>query len=58
VLEGVRAKLVGGKPAADSEHFYTCPACGEAVDKRDLAAVLHHEQPVHAAMRGAPAPST
>jgi hypothetical protein len=33
---------------AEADHFYACTACGQAVDKRDLGAVLHHEEPGHA----------
>ena len=28
-----------------SEHFYLCASCRQAVDKRDLGQVLHHEVP-------------
>ncbi len=37
----------GGPPASVAEHFHTCPACGQAVDRRDLAAVFYHEGPGH-----------
>jgi hypothetical protein len=46
-LKGVRGKQIGGEPADESEHFYVCKACGQAVDKRDLFAVLHHEAEGH-----------
>jgi len=50
--QGRRVKKAGGKwvddPVADeSEHFYVCAACGQAVDMRDLGQVLHHEMPDH-----------
>lgn len=38
---------VGGEPANEAEHFYTCPVCGQAVDMRRLGDVFHHEQPGH-----------
>lgn len=38
---------VGGDPANEVEHFYICLACGQAVDKRDLGEVFHHEMPGH-----------
>jgi hypothetical protein len=39
---------LGGEPAAgEIGHFYLCKACGQPVDKRDLAAVFHHEEPGH-----------
>jgi hypothetical protein len=38
---------VGGEPASESEHFYTCKKCGQEVDKRDLGQVFHHEVPNH-----------
>lgn len=28
-------------------HFYSCQVCGQNVDRRDLAAVLHHQEPGH-----------
>jgi hypothetical protein len=46
-LKGIRGKRVGGEPADEAEHFFTCAACGQAVDKRDLFAVLHHELEGH-----------
>lgn len=39
-----------GKPvevADERDHFYVCQACGQAVDKRELGQVLHHEDPGH-----------
>jgi hypothetical protein len=29
------------------DHFEPCPACGQMIDLRDLAAVLHHEDAGH-----------
>jgi hypothetical protein len=43
-LKGIRDKPVGGEPADEAEHFYTCGTVGSRVDKRDLLAALHHEQ--------------
>jgi hypothetical protein len=34
---------VGGEPDRVLDHFYTCKACGQLVDKRDLGQVFHHE---------------
>jgi hypothetical protein len=31
----------------EHEHFYVCAACGQAVDKRDLGQVFHHEEQGH-----------
>ena len=31
----------------EHEHFYVCAACGQAVDKRDLGQVFHHEEVGH-----------
>jgi hypothetical protein len=36
-----------GQPIEEAEHFYTCKACGQAVDKRRLGDVLHHHQDGH-----------
>jgi hypothetical protein len=46
-LNGVRGEPIGAEPADEAEHFYTCTTCGQSVDKRDLFAVLHHEQEEH-----------
>jgi bifunctional non-homologous end joining protein LigD len=40
---------IGGEPdLGEIGHFYLCRACQQPVDKRDLAAVFHHEEPGHA----------
>lgn len=31
----------------EARHFYFCLACGQLVDKRDLAAIFHHEELGH-----------
>lgn len=36
-----------GEPPTPLGHFYACLSCGQPVDKRDLAAVFHHEEPGH-----------
>jgi hypothetical protein len=47
-LKGIRGKRIGGEPADEvGAFFYTCRMCGQSVDKRDLFAVLHHEQEQH-----------
>lgn len=40
-------RLGGGPEAGEIGHFYLCKACQQPVDKRDLAAVFHHEEPNH-----------
>jgi hypothetical protein len=35
------------EPEVESAHFYTCKACGQAVDKRPLGDVFHHEGSGH-----------
>lgn len=42
-----------GEPLELSEydHFYVCTACGQAVDKRDLGQVFHHEVSGHAQLQ-------
>lgn len=44
---GIYGRRVGGEPENDADHFYTCTACGQAVDKRDFGAVFHHEDEGH-----------
>jgi hypothetical protein len=36
-----------GNPVDDSQHFYVCETCGQAVDKRRLVDVIHHERGDH-----------
>lgn len=40
---GIVGTRIGGEPASEAEHFYVCKASGQAVDKRDLGQVFHHE---------------
>jgi hypothetical protein len=53
-------ELVAGEPPTTEDgFFYACPDCGQAVDERDLAQVIHHETPDHEPMklpRGVPRP--
>lgn len=37
----------GAEPLAEAEHFYLCSVCGQAVDIRQLADVLYHEELKH-----------
>jgi len=37
----------GGEPPDVSQHFYVCEMCGQAVDKRRLGDVIHHERGEH-----------
>ena len=45
--KGILGKTVGGEPADELDNFYTCPACGQSVDMRDLGQVFHHEERGH-----------
>ena len=39
---------LGGEPeTGEAGHFYLCKACQQPIDKRDLAAVFHHEELGH-----------
>jgi hypothetical protein len=40
-------RRAGLEPANEADHFYVCAECGQAVDMRDLGAVLHHEEDGH-----------
>lgn len=41
-----------GPPAKDeTEHFYLCEGCGQAVDMRLLGDVLYHDQIEHKPLR-------
>jgi hypothetical protein len=47
-LKGIRGRVVGVESGDEREHFYVCPHCGQAVDKRELLQVVYHEaQPGH-----------
>lgn len=46
-LNAKPARRVGGEPADEAEHFFVCATCGQAVDKRRLGDVLHHERDGH-----------
>ena len=35
------------RPVEESEHIYICKCCGQAVDRREAAQVLHHLQTDH-----------
>lgn len=37
----------GAEPLDEADHFYVCPHCGQAVDMRQLADVLYHEDLTH-----------
>jgi hypothetical protein len=47
VGKGVVGQRKGGDPEDERENFYTCAACGQAVDMRDLGQVFHHEDAGH-----------
>ena len=40
-------KRLGPEAKDESEHYYVCKACGQAVDMRDLGDVFYHEEPDH-----------
>lgn len=44
---GITGRIVGDEPDNEADHFYICAECGQAIDKRDLGQVFHHEEPGH-----------
>ncbi|KQW67013.1 hypothetical protein ASE17_19665 [Phenylobacterium sp. Root77] len=44
---GYVGRRAGAKLRVEAIHYYRCPACRQLVDKRDLAAVYHHEGSGH-----------
>jgi len=48
---GIIGRRVGPEPADESAHFEVCDICGQAVDMRNLAQVLHHYEPEHTPIR-------
>jgi hypothetical protein len=49
VLRSAKGGPSGPQPEPENEadHFYVCKACGQAVDKRRLGDVFHHEEEGH-----------
>lgn len=45
--KGITGHREGGDPENELDHFYTCKACGQSVDMRDLGQVFHHEDNGH-----------
>lgn len=45
--KGIIGQRVGGDPYNELDNFYTCKACGQSVDMRDLGQVFHHEDEGH-----------
>jgi hypothetical protein len=43
----IKGRRADNLPVPEEQHFYLCKACGQAVDKRDLGQVFHHEVPGH-----------
>ena len=48
MADAIGARDDGSEPVDEIKHFYICQACGQPVDKRDLAQVFHHEDQGHA----------
>jgi hypothetical protein len=46
-LNALRSERMAGEPEDESVHFYVCKACGQAVGKRNLGDVFHHEEKGH-----------
>jgi hypothetical protein len=46
-MNALRSERSGGEPENEAMHFYICKASGQAVDKRRLGDVFHHEEPGH-----------
>jgi hypothetical protein len=46
--KGMVGRRIGGDPENELDNFYTCAACGQSVDMRDLGQVFHHEDEGHA----------
>ena len=46
-LNALRSERMAGEPEDERVHFYVCKACGQAVDKRNLGDVFHHEEAGH-----------
>lgn len=47
MVSRMNGKRVGGEQQNEADHFYKCPARGQAMGMRDLGEVFHHELPGH-----------
>ncbi|MER9652483.1 hypothetical protein NKJ26_03060 [Mesorhizobium sp. M0152] len=47
IAVGVTGKRHAGPVKDEIEHFMICPVCGQEIDMRNLAEVLHHDNPHH-----------
>ena len=47
LIEAMPGVFKGVEPLAEVDHFYVCSVCGQAVDMRQLADVLYHEELTH-----------
>jgi hypothetical protein len=47
IATGIVGRCVNRETTNEADHFYKCPACGQAVDMRDLGQVFHHEDAGH-----------
>jgi hypothetical protein len=47
LLMGIRGGPARGQPVQERQHFFKCQECGQAIDRRSLYQVLHHEEAGH-----------
>ncbi len=42
-----QSKRISSDIEDEQQHFMKCNSCGQFLDMRDLAEVIHHEEPCH-----------
>ena len=47
ICKGIKGRRVGGDSENESDDYYVCSECGQAVYMGDLGAVFHHEEKGH-----------
>jgi hypothetical protein len=43
----LRERLLGVEPVNELDHYTTCPVCGQAIDLRKIAELIHHDAERH-----------
>ena len=47
IASAIRGRALDKPKGGSREHYEICPACGQAIDLRDLGEVFHHDIPGH-----------
>jgi len=50
VLRRLARQFGDAIPVVETDHFMSCPVCGQFFDKRDFTEVYYHDEEPHSAM--------